>query len=151
MSVLPTVLGIHSPQNTLSNIRLIKALSGLECPIARVTVLGAMETDYLRGKIKNESMYYYEYKKYEGSLPTVRGHTFTNPVGLEACKTESACTHDREKQSQIKRLAYSDSALNTIKQAVIDNQEIFTMLVAAALLARATFSCLTHPQWSIAS
>jgi methylmalonyl-CoA mutase len=41
-------------------------------------VLGAMETQYQRGKIQDESMYY-EMKKHSGELPIIGVNTYLNP------------------------------------------------------------------------
>src|SRR5689334_22527789 len=44
-------------------------------------VLGAMETQYQRSKIQEESMYY-EHQKHDGTLPIVGVNTFINPKTL---------------------------------------------------------------------
>ncbi len=41
-------------------------------------VLGAMETQYQRGKIQEESMYY-EHLKHSGELPIIGVNTYLNP------------------------------------------------------------------------
>ncbi|MBO1914658.1 hypothetical protein J4G37_58775, partial [Microvirga sp. 3-52] len=41
-------------------------------------VLGSMETQYQRGKIQEESMYY-EMKKHTGELPIIGVNTYLNP------------------------------------------------------------------------
>ncbi|MES9903774.1 MAG: methylmalonyl-CoA mutase family protein, partial [Sedimenticola sp.] len=101
-------------------------------------VLGAMETGYQRGKIQDESLYY-EHKKHDGSLPIIGVNTFLNPKGQEAVTIELARSTDEEKKSQIKRLRsfqqsnkdHSEAALERIRQAAINNQNIFTELVEA--------------------
>jgi methylmalonyl-CoA mutase len=101
-------------------------------------VLGAMETGYQRGKIQDESMLY-EHRKHDGSLPIIGVNTFLNPKGNEEYEIELARSTDEEKQSQIKRLrdfqqthAYtSGAALERVRQAAINNENIFGELVNA--------------------
>lgn len=102
-------------------------------------VLGAMETGYQRGKIQEESMLY-EHKKHDGSLPIIGVNTFLNPNsdGQQAT-VELARSTDDEKQNQLKRLAsfqsshsdLCDAAIERVKQAAINNENIFAELVDA--------------------
>ena len=101
-------------------------------------VLGAMETGYQRGKIQDESLLY-EHRKHDGSLPIIGVNTFLNPNGNEYHEIELARSTDEEKQSQIKRLREfhaqhadrSDAALDAVRRAAIDNENIFAQLVNA--------------------
>jgi len=101
-------------------------------------VLGAMETGYQRGKIQDESMHY-EHKKHDGSLPIIGVNTFLNPKGDEEVTIELARSTDDEKKSQISRLNefrkrnqnQSADALERIKTAAINNENIFAELVDA--------------------
>ena len=101
-------------------------------------VLGAMETGYQRGRIQDESMLY-EHRKHDGSLPIVGVNTFLNPDPPEAREIELARSTEKEKQSQIRRLRdfqarHADSgaaALERVRVAAIDNENIFTALVEA--------------------
>ena len=101
-------------------------------------VLGAMETGYQRGKIQDESMLY-EHRKHDGSLPIIGVNTFLNPAGNKTYEIELARSTDGEKQSQIKRLrefqsTHADSsatALERVREAAINNGNIFTELVYA--------------------
>ncbi|ALO45541.1 fused isobutyryl-CoA mutase/GTPase IcmF [Pseudohongiella spirulinae] len=104
-------------------------------------VLGAMETGYQRGKIQDESMYY-EHKKHDGSLPIVGVNTFLNPHGDDhdgEFTLELARSTDEEKQSQIRRLRefqarhaeQSVEAIARLKQAVINNDNVFAVLMDA--------------------
>ena len=52
-----------------------EAVSGIRGDFRRGGVLGAMETMYQRGKIKDESMYY-EHLKHDGTLPIIGVNTF---------------------------------------------------------------------------
>jgi methylmalonyl-CoA mutase len=101
-------------------------------------VLGAMETGYQRGKIQDESMHY-EHKKHDGSLPIIGVNTFLNPKGREEFTIELARSTDEEKDSQISRLRQfqnrhserSGEYLEKIRQAAINNENIFSVLVDA--------------------
>ena len=102
-------------------------------------VLGAMETGYQRGKIQDESMTY-EMLKHTGELPIIGVNTFRNPHGDQVMdKLELARSTDEEKQNQLKRLvafhathaAESPAALKRLQQAVIDNKNVFEVLMDA--------------------
>ncbi|CAN5662717.1 methylmalonyl-CoA mutase family protein [soil metagenome] len=102
-------------------------------------VLGAMETGYQRGKIQEESMHY-EMLKHTGEYPIVGVNTFRNPHGEPVVDTlELARSTDDEKQSQLKRLAgfhalhaaESPAMLKRLQQAVIDNRNVFDVLMEA--------------------
>ncbi|WP_297728561.1 fused isobutyryl-CoA mutase/GTPase IcmF [Limnohabitans sp. Rim8] len=102
-------------------------------------VLGAMETGYQRGKIQDESMHY-EMLKHTGELPIIGVNTFRNPKGDEVMETlELARSTEEEKQSQLKRLqdfqtlhaSESPAMLQRLQQAVIDNGNVFEVLMDA--------------------
>lgn len=101
-------------------------------------VLGAMETGYQRGKIQDESMYY-EHRKHDGSLPLVGVNTFLNPEPEAALEIELARSTEAEKQSQIDRLAafktrnaeHSGEALERLRRAAINNENVFEELMNA--------------------
>jgi methylmalonyl-CoA mutase len=102
-------------------------------------VLGAMETGYQRGKIQDESMHY-EMLKHTGELPIIGVNTFRNPHGDAVLdKLELARSTDDEKQNQLKRLAdfhtlhaaESPAMLKKLQQAVIDNANVFDVLMDA--------------------
>jgi methylmalonyl-CoA mutase len=113
-------------------------LSEFERISERGGVLGAMETGYQRGKIQDESLHY-EHKKHDGSLPIIGVNTFLNPKGQKAFTIELARSTEEEKQSQIRRLrdfhathaAESGAALERVKQAAIENRNVFSELVDA--------------------
>jgi methylmalonyl-CoA mutase len=71
---------------------------------SRGGVLGAMEREYQRGKIQDESMLY-EVKKHDGSLPIVGVNTYVNPkllaAGYEAPPMELRRATVEEKREQI--------------------------------------------------
>jgi methylmalonyl-CoA mutase len=102
-------------------------------------VLGAMETGYQRGKIQDESMNY-EMLKHTGELPIIGVNTFRNPKGEEVmAKLELARSTKYEKQSQLKRLQdfqqlhskESQMQISRLQQAVMNNDNIFTVLMDA--------------------
>ena len=102
-------------------------------------VLGAMETGYQRGKIQEESMHY-EMLKHTGEYPIIGVNTFRNPHGEPVPDhIELARSTDEEKRSQLKRLhefherhaAQSPAMLKKLQQAVIDNRNVFEVLMEA--------------------
>jgi len=102
-------------------------------------VLGAMETGYQRGKIQEESMHY-EMLKHTGEYPIVGVNTFRNPHAEPAGQSmELARSTEEEKQSQLKRLAdfharhaaEAPAMLKRLQAAVIDNRNVFEVLVDA--------------------
>ena len=102
-------------------------------------VLGAMETGYQRSKIQEESMHY-EMLKHTGEYPIIGVNTFRNPHGDPAPETiELARSTEEEKQSQLARLndfqtrhaAEASAMLARLKQAVIDNTNVFEVLMDA--------------------
>jgi isobutyryl-CoA mutase len=102
-------------------------------------VLGAMETGYQRGRIQDESMHY-EMLKHTGELPIIGVNTFRNPHGdAVQDKLELARSTEAEKQSQLKRLdefhakhaAESPAMLKRLQKAVIDNANVFEVLMDA--------------------
>ena len=104
-------------------------------------VLGAMETGYQRGRIQDESMHY-EHKKHDGSLPIVGVNTFLNPndeAGEAEFTVELQRSTDEEKQGQIRRLrefqqrhaTASEQAIERLKQAAINNDNVFEVLMDA--------------------
>lgn len=106
-------------------------------------VLGAMETQYQRGKIQEESMLY-EHLKHSGELPIVGVNTFIDPKTLDPSyvppKIELARASYEEKQSQLDRLrAYQKRhkeqaavELANLKRAALQGENIFAALMSAA-------------------
>lgn len=106
-------------------------------------VLGAMETQYQRGKIQDESMLY-EHLKHSGELPIVGVNTYINPKTLEAGyeppKIELARASYEEKDLQLNRVRdyqkthskASEEALKALKDAALGGQNVFQALMKAA-------------------
>jgi isobutyryl-CoA mutase len=108
-------------------------------------VLGSMETQYQRGKIQDESMYY-EMKKHTGELPIIGVNTYLNPNPPsveEVNNMELARATKEEKELQIHNLrafqeAYSSetaAALNRLKSAAVNNGNIFAELMETVKVA----------------
>ncbi|MCY0903235.1 MAG: methylmalonyl-CoA mutase family protein, partial [Firmicutes bacterium] len=109
-------------------------------------VLGAMETQYQRSRIQEESMYY-EGLKHSGELPIIGVNTFLNPDTLrddyEAPKIELARATTAEKDAQITSLrafqvAHADEvagALRELQEAAIRGDNIFAQLMDTVRVA----------------
>lgn len=102
-------------------------------------VLGAMETGYQRSKIQEESMHY-EMLKHTGEYPIIGVNTFRNPKGDPVPEhIELARSTEEEKLSQLTRLAdfhtrhaaEAPQLLQRLQQAVIDNKNVFEVLMDA--------------------
>ncbi|WHX43056.1 methylmalonyl-CoA mutase family protein [Mesobacillus sp. AQ2] len=102
-------------------------------------VLGAMETQYQRGKIQDESMYY-EMKKHSGELPIIGVNTYLNPnppSEEEIDKMELARATKEEKETQIRNLEafkdqnqdQSETALDRLKETAVNGGNIFAALM----------------------
>ncbi|RSD27266.1 fused isobutyryl-CoA mutase/GTPase IcmF [Mesobacillus subterraneus] len=102
-------------------------------------VLGAMETQYQRGKIQDESMYY-EMKKHSGELPIIGVNTYLNPnppSEEEIDKMELARATTEEKETQIRNLEtfkdknkdQSEEALKRLKETAVNGGNIFAELM----------------------
>lgn len=108
-------------------------------------VLGAMETQYQRGKIQDESMHY-EMKKHTGELPIIGVNTYLNPnpPTEEMMDTmELARASKEEKETQIQNLKSFhqthenevSEALTKLKQTAIQNGNIFAELMETVKVA----------------
>ena len=103
-------------------------------------VLGSMETQYQRGKIQEESLYY-EHLKHTGELPLIGVNTFLNPKVLsgdyQRPEIELARANYDEKDDQLARLKafkqnalYTrDKALENLGKAVLEDRNIFAELM----------------------
>ncbi|MCA0988966.1 fused isobutyryl-CoA mutase/GTPase IcmF [Guptibacillus algicola] len=111
---------------------------------ARGGVLGAMETQYQRGKIQEESMYY-EMQKHTGDLPIVGVNTYKNPnpPAEEEWNMELARASKEEKEQQITNLrsfqernaGETKEALRRLKQAALTKGNIFEELMETVKVA----------------
>ncbi|MFD4704513.1 fused isobutyryl-CoA mutase/GTPase IcmF [Gottfriedia sp. NPDC058432] len=107
-------------------------------------VLGAMELQYQRGKIQEESLYY-ETLKHNGDLPIIGVNSYINPnEQMESINTmEIARSSYEEKQSQIdhveqfqvKHKSEAQVALEQLKQVARQNGNLFEELMNTVRVA----------------
>jgi methylmalonyl-CoA mutase len=140
-------LGLTSNENPLQGSFIVEEMTDLveEAVLQefdRITerggVIGAMETQYQRGKIQEESMYY-EQKKFSGEMPIIGVNTFLNPKEIkpEDREIELARATKEEKESQIAALhAFQDkhsesteAQLEELKKVALRGENIFNQLV----------------------
>jgi methylmalonyl-CoA mutase len=114
-----------------------------------------MELGYQRGKIQEESLYY-EHKKHDGSYPIIGVNLFRNPHGDPIPeKLELIRSTEDEKQSQLRRLQAfqarnqdrSGPMLRRLQQAVIDNANVFEVLMDAARVC--SLGQITHALFEV--
>jgi len=101
-------------------------------------VLGAMETQYQRGKIQDESMLY-ERKKHSGELPIIGVNTFLNPhpEAEEKKPLKLSRATREEKELQIRRLKEfqeahreeAERALQRLQEVALTGGNIFAELM----------------------
>ena len=141
-------LGLTKNENPIQGSFIIEELTDLVeeavlLEFDRITerggVLGAMETMYQRSKIQEESLYY-ETLKHKGEYPIIGVNTFLSSKGsLTVIPKEVIRATEAEKQLQLNTLATLHStfqqeaqkALQEIKQAAIENNNIFETLMEA--------------------
>ncbi|MBW2261226.1 MAG: methylmalonyl-CoA mutase family protein [Deltaproteobacteria bacterium] len=104
-------------------------------------VLGAMELQYQRGKIQDESMLY-EVKKHDGSMPIVGVNTYIDPATLEEGYTppeyELRRASIEEKQEQLDNLrdfqertaATRPEALDRLREVALGGGNVFAELMS---------------------
>jgi methylmalonyl-CoA mutase len=106
-------------------------------------VLGAMETQYQRSKIQDESMLY-EHQKHSGELPIIGVNTFIDPKTLESNyvppKIEMARASQEEKNQQLTNVqkyqashkSEAEKELQSLKTAALAGKNIFEALLSAS-------------------
>jgi len=108
-------------------------------------VLGAMETQYQRGKIQEESMHY-EMLKHSGELPIIGVNTYLNPnpaSDADIDNMEIARASTEEKETQIHNLqdfwkaneAKSEAAIKRLQEVAVHNGNIFAELMETVKVA----------------
>ncbi|AVK82659.1 methylmalonyl-CoA mutase [Lysinibacillus sp. B2A1] len=108
-------------------------------------VLGAMETQYQRGKIQEESMYY-EMLKHSGELPIIGVNTYLNPnppSDADIDNMEIARASKDEKETQIHNLqgfwkqheSESEAAITRLQEVAVNNGNIFAELMETVKVA----------------
>ena len=108
-------------------------------------VLGAMESQYQRGKIQEESMRY-EQLKHSGELPIVGVNTYVNPNPASeemVNDMEVARASKAEKDQQIENLQafhiknqeHAEAAINRLKEVAMQDGNIFEELMETVKVA----------------
>ena len=141
-------LGLTKNENPMQGAFIIEELTDLveEAVLTefdRITerggVLGAMETMYQRSKIQEESLYY-ETLKHTGEYPIIGVNAFLNKNGSPTIIPEEVIrATEKEKKYQISMLSElhkgskeeSSELLSKLQKAVIQNQNIFEVLIDA--------------------
>ena len=99
---------------------------------------------------------FYEHRKHDGSYPIVGVNTFRNPHGDAVPeKLELIRSTREEKQSQLKRLRdfharhakEAPAALERLRQAVIDDGNVFAVLMAAVRVC--SLGQITHALFEV--
>jgi isobutyryl-CoA mutase len=146
--IITKEFGLIKNENSLQGSFIIDELTDLVeaavlCEFERIDqrggVLGAMETQYQRAKIQDESMLY-EHRKHNGELPIVGVNTFLNPRADEEgyrVTGELARATQEEKQQQIcNLLAFQElnrekapAALRRLQETAVAGGNIFEELM----------------------
>lgn len=149
--IITKELGLAKNENSLQGSFIIDELTDLveeavlkefERISDRGGVLGAMETQYQRGKIQEESLYY-EMKKHSGELPIIGVNTFESPNPVEDYEIELTRATPEEKETQIMNLRQfqekhreeAERALQRLKQVAQENGNIFAELMETVKVA----------------
>jgi methylmalonyl-CoA mutase len=152
--IITKELGLAKNENPLQGAFIIDELTDLveEAVLAeferidqRGGVLGAMETQYQRSKIQDESMLY-EHKKHSGELPIIGVNTFLNPRAEEEgyqVPGELARATREEKEQQIQNLrafqernkVAAQTALRRLQEVAVSDGNIFAELMDTTKVA----------------
>ncbi|MBA4494033.1 fused isobutyryl-CoA mutase/GTPase IcmF [Paenactinomyces guangxiensis] len=161
--IITKELGLAKNENPLQGSFIIDELTDLveeavlkefERISDRGGVLGAMETQYQRGKIQEESLYY-ETKKHSGELPIIGVNTFENPTPPDEVEIELTRATPEEKQSQIERLRRfhenhreeAAKALERLKQVAQEDGNLFAELMETVKVA--SLGQITHALYEV--
>ncbi len=124
----------------LTDVVEASVLAEFERISVRGGVLGAMETQYQRSKIQEESLYY-EHLKHTGQFPVIGVNTFLNPktqaAGYQRPEIELIRASYEEKDDQLQRLeafkethrTQRDQALKQLARVVFEGTNIFAELM----------------------
>jgi methylmalonyl-CoA mutase len=145
-------LGLSKNENPLQGSFIIEELTDLveEAVLAeferinsRGGVLGAMERQYQRTKIQEESLYY-EQQKESGAYPVVGVNTFISKTGSPfVIPDELIRSTDEEKDRQIANVrafqqrnrVAAEAALAGLQKTAISGENIFAQLMETAKVA----------------
>ncbi|AWV90367.1 fused isobutyryl-CoA mutase/GTPase IcmF [Bradymonas sediminis] len=117
-------------------------------------VLGAMERQYQRSQIQEESIYY-ERKKHSGALPIIGVNTFLSDADEDEHDLELIRSTEAEKKAQIANLAafqqaradQAEAALERLKQAALNHGNIFAELMHTVRYA--SLGQITHALYEV--
>ncbi|WP_034749791.1 fused isobutyryl-CoA mutase/GTPase IcmF [Halalkalibacter wakoensis] len=151
--IISKELGLAKNENSLQGSFIIEELTNLveeavlkelEQMNDRGGVLGAMETQYQRSKIQEESMYY-EMKKHTGELPIIGVNMYLNPNQEEEAEfeLELARATKEEKEQQISHLnqfhkkheKLAANQLKKLQQTAIMGGNVFAELMETVKVA----------------
>ncbi|MBM7645391.1 methylmalonyl-CoA mutase [Scopulibacillus daqui] len=151
--IITKELGLAKNENSLQGSFIIEELTDLveeavlsefERINARGGVLGAMEVQYQRGKIQDESMLY-EMKKHSGELPIIGVNTYLNPNKEEEKELELTLARatKEEKEQQIKNLnafqkaheSEAEQGIEKLKTTALEGGNIFAELMETVKVA----------------
>ncbi len=142
-------LGLAKNQNPMQGSFIIEELTDLveeavlsefESISERGGVLGSMETNYQRGKIQEESLYY-ENLKHTGEYPIIGVNTFLSSTGSPTIMPQEVIRSDEEeKEDQLDTLKnlhegnkeIGKQKLEELQQAAINNENIFEKMMDVA-------------------
>ena len=158
-------LGLNKNENPLQGSFVIDQLTDLveeavyqefESLSERGGVLGAMETQYQRGKIQEESLYY-ESRKHDGSLPIIGVNTFLPRDGApqEAFSGELIRSTEDEKQRQLRAVetfqglhgGETAAALERLQAVATRGDNTFDALLQAVRVA--TLGQISHALYEV--
>ncbi len=142
--------------DTLTELVEEAILSEFEQISSRGGVLGAMETQYQRGKIQDESMLY-EHQKHTGELPLIGVNTYLNPnaenlipqdIELRRATPEEKTEQigDKNDLQQRNETQIADS-LAALKRIALDGGNIFAQMMETARYA--SLGQITHALYEV--
>ncbi len=142
-------LGLNKNENPLQGSFAIEQLTDLveeavyqefERLAERGGVLGAMETQYQRGKIQEESLYY-EHKKHDGSLPIVGVNTYLARGGVQDAEFSGELIRSTEAEKQLqletvetfqaRHASTAQTALTRLQRSATAGENTFAALMDA--------------------
>ena len=150
--ILQRELGVAKNENPIQGAYVIEELTDLveeavlrefERLSARGGVLGAMETQYQRGRIQDESLLY-ESRKHSGELPIVGVNVFENPEPEAAARPRALVrASEEEKRRQIENLRAfrarhaerAPAALRRLREVALAGGNVFAELMQTVKVA----------------
>lgn len=147
--VINKELGLAKNENPLQGAFIIEELTDLveeavmeefRSISERGGVLGAMERQYQRHKIQEESLYY-EHQKLSGELPLIGVNTFLDSKGsptiipeeiIRSTPEEKEYAIDSLNAFKARNSSTSDAALKALQEIAVNNENIFEQLMETA-------------------